>query len=107
MEPVSFAYVDVVDRSLATDEVVFYRLNYATFPHRKALGWMGFVPAEVAPAQLPLAAQLVPVAGKGTVIVAVDAPFDLNDPAHIRRANQVEMDMVDLGLLPVTDPNYR
>lgn len=106
-EPVTFGYVNVRDRAAGTGRVVTYRLNYATFPHRRALGWMGFVPAEVAPAQLPLAAELVSVAGKGTVIVAVDAPFDLNDPAHIRRANQVEMDMVDLGLLPVTDPDYR
>lgn len=105
-EPVSFAYVDVFDPPPGEKLLKSYGFDFATFPHRKCLGWMGFVPQVVTAEQLPLAAELVPVPGKGTVIVAVNEPFDLNNMQHIQRANQIEMDMVDHDLLPVTDPSF-
>lgn len=105
-EPVTFAYANVMAKAPDRKFPVSYRADFATFPHRKCLGWMGFVPQVVTAEQLPLAAELVPVPGKGTVIVAVNEPFDLNNMQHIQRANQIEMDMVDHDLLPVTDPSF-
>lgn len=104
-EPTTFAYADVFARTPDRKFPKSYHANFATFPHRKCLGWMGFVPTEVTSEQLPLAARVEHIAGKGTLIVSVDEVFDLNNKDHIKRANQVEMDMVDAGLLPVTDPS--
>ncbi|WXF83173.1 hypothetical protein WDV90_17795 [Xanthomonas translucens pv. undulosa] len=55
--------------------------------------------------QLPLAADILPANG-GSIIVATQEPFDLSNKEHIKRANQIEMDMNDLGLLAVTDPTF-
>ncbi|WP_428960032.1 Imm52 family immunity protein [Xanthomonas oryzae] len=80
-----------------------YMMDRQLFPHRRWLGWMGFVPHIVEPKHLPEAASLIPVGTKGTVIVAVDECFDLNNPAHLKRAHQVEARMAHVGLLDVTD----
>jgi hypothetical protein len=106
--PVNFAFVDVFDRKPMSDDPVekaSYRADFATFPHRQCLGWMAYVPQVVTEAELPLAAHIIPAKG-GTIIVAVDEPFDLANKEHIKRANQIEMDMSDLGLLPVIDPSF-
>lgn len=50
------------------------------------------------------AAELLPIPNKGTVVVAVDEAFDLNNKAHIKQANIVEMRLADLDLLPVIGP---
>ena len=73
------------------------------FPHRRWLGWMGFVPHKVESRHLPEAAELIPVSDKGTVIVAVNECFDLHNPDHIKKAHEVESRMAFLGLLEVTD----
>ncbi|QRN43036.1 hypothetical protein GDR29_22165 [Xanthomonas oryzae pv. oryzae] len=52
---------------------------------------------------IPEAAALIPVGTKGTVIVAVDECFDLNNPDHLKRAHRVEARMAHIGLLDVTD----
>lgn len=104
LEDVQYAFIDVLDRVPDKPRPTTYRVSYATFPHRKCIGWMGFVPEKVTAEQLPSAAELIDIPRKGTVIVAVNEPFDLNNKAHIKQANIVEMELVDLGLLPVTDP---
>ncbi len=73
------------------------------FPHRRWLGWMGFVPHKVEPRHIPEAAELIPVGDKGTVIVAVNECFDLHNPLHIKKAHEVEARMAHIGLLDVTD----
>ncbi|MCT8272692.1 Imm52 family immunity protein [Xanthomonas translucens] len=80
-----------------------YAFDHQLFPHRRWLGWMGFVPHMVEPRHIPEAAELIPVGRKGTVIVAVDECFDLHNPAHLKRAHEVEARMAHLGLLEVTD----
>ncbi|WP_269792433.1 Imm52 family immunity protein [Stenotrophomonas sp. Iso1] len=99
----TFAFADVYDK--VDGEFQYYKSKYATFPHRQCLGWMAYVPQVVTMEQLPLAARIIPAEG-GSIIVAVDEPFDLANKAHIKRANQIEMDMCDLGLLAVTDPSF-
>lgn len=102
-EPTTFVFANVRDRIPPSKAVVWYSSAFATFPHRKCLGWMGFVPQKVTAEQLPLAAEVKTIPARGTLIVSVDAAFDLNNKEHIKRANQVEMDMLDAGLLAVTD----
>ncbi|MBA0432005.1 MULTISPECIES: Imm52 family immunity protein [Stenotrophomonas] len=80
-----------------------YYLNHRLFPHRRWLGWMGFVPVLVPHRFIPEAAKMEVVKGRGTIIVAVDEPFDLHNPDHIKRAHQVELRMANAGLLDVTD----
>ncbi|MFC7519697.1 Imm52 family immunity protein [Xanthomonas populi] len=104
----NFAYVDIYDNAPSPEEPgdkTSYRASLATFPHRQCLGWMAYVAQVVTKQQLPLAADIVPVKG-GSIIVAVDEPFDLANKEHIKRANQIEMDMNDLGLLAVIDPTF-
>ncbi|NWC11523.1 immunity 52 family protein [Pseudomonas agarici] len=106
IEHASFAYVDVIARIKNHKSPKTFKRIFATFPHRKCLGWMAFVPKIVTAEQLPLAAELINIPKKGTIIVAVNDPFDLTNMAHIRRTNEIEMDMVDLDLLPLTDPSF-
>lgn len=105
---VEYAFVNVWDNDPDPEEPgdkTSYRASFATFPHRQCLGWMAYVPHVVTMEQLPLAARIIPAEG-GSIIVAVDEPFDLANKDHIKRANQIEMDMSDLGLLPVIDPSF-
>jgi hypothetical protein len=99
----TFAFADVYDK--VDGEFQYYKTTYATFPHRKCVGWMAYVRETVSQQQLPLAAALLPAPG-GTIVVSVDQAFDLANKEHIKRANQIEMDMSDLGLLPVIDPSF-
>ncbi|UXW01100.1 Imm52 family immunity protein [Xanthomonas oryzae] len=80
-----------------------YMMDRQLFPHRRWLGWMGFVPHAVEPKHIPEAAALIPIARRGTVIIAVNECFDLNNPDHLKRAHQVEARMAHVGLLDVTD----
>ncbi|NZA24920.1 immunity 52 family protein [Luteimonas sp. SJ-92] len=105
LEDVQFAFVNVRDRVPDKPRPTTYLVSYAAFPHRKALGWMGYVPRRVTADQLPSAAELAQVPGKGTIVVAVNEAFSLSNKAHIKQANIVEMELVDLGLLPVIDPS--
>ena len=98
-----FAFADVYDK--VDGEFQYYKSKYATFPHRKCVGWMAYVPKTVTQQQLPLAAAVLPAPG-GSIVVTVDQAFDLANKDHIQRANEVEMDMNDLGLLPVIDPTF-
>lgn len=100
---VEFAFVNVYDK--VNGSFQYYSADYATFPHRRCLGWMAYVPMEVTREQLPLAANIVATKG-GSIIMALNEVFDLANKEHIKRANQIEMDMNDLGLLAVTDPTF-
>ncbi|QRD62797.1 immunity 52 family protein (plasmid) [Xanthomonas citri pv. citri] len=97
-----FAFVNVYDR--VDGALQYYRPSYATFPHRQCLGWMCYVPKAVSKEQLPLAADVIQIKS-GTIVVAVAETFDMTNREHIKRANQIEMDMNDLGLLAVLDPS--
>lgn len=99
----TFAFADVYDK--VDGEFQYYKTTYATFPHRKCVGWMAYVRQTVTPQQLPLAAAILPAPG-GSIVVSVDQAFDLANKDHIQRANEVEMDMNDLGLLDVTEPTF-
>jgi len=99
----TFAYANVYDK--VDGQFQFYRTTYAAFPHRQCVGWMAYVRTVLASEQLPIAAAVIPAPG-GSIVVSVDEAFNLANKDHIQRANQVEMDMNDMGLLAVTDPSF-
>lgn len=85
----------------------YYGVDHRVFPHREFLGWMGFVKGDIESRQLPEADELIPLHEKGgTVIVAVADAFDVHNPAHVEKAQRVEMRLVDIDALPVTDPRF-
>ncbi|HDS1127324.1 TPA: immunity 52 family protein [Stenotrophomonas maltophilia] len=99
----TFMATDVVCPAATGKRYETYYLNHRLFPHRRWLGWMGFVPVLVPHRFIPEAAKMEVVKGRGTIIVTVDEPFDLHNPDHIKRAHQVELRMANAGLLDVTD----
>ncbi|SFS02055.1 Immunity protein 52 [Stenotrophomonas maltophilia] len=98
--PISFAQTNVQQR--VDGQLLLYSRDRAPFPHREFLGWMGYVDTPLTEHQIPAAARLERC-GNGTLILATDV-LDLSDPHAVQQANQVEMSLVDLGLLPVIDP---
>jgi hypothetical protein len=85
----------------------YYGVDHRVFPHREFLGWMGFVKDDIRSHQVPEADELIPLREKGgTMIVAVADAFDVHNPAHIEKAQRVEMRLVDIDRLPVTDPRF-
>lgn len=82
----------------------FYDDN-KVFKDRPGVGWMLYLPKILTVQQVPEASALIPVMKDkkqiGTIIVSVtDAPFDINNPEHIRIANSIEIRLVDQDLLP-------
>lgn len=75
------------------------------FPDRLAVGWMLYVPHIVLTKLIPEAARVVPVMDgenqKGTIIVSTEEIFDGKKREHIGKANDIEIKLLDLGLLPL------
>jgi hypothetical protein len=75
------------------------------FPDRIPVGWMIYVPHIIMPNLITEAAKVVPVMDgdkqKGTIIVSTEEIFDGNNKEHIGRANDIEIKLLDLGLLPL------
>jgi len=75
------------------------------FPDRLAVGWMLYTPHIVRPELIPEVAKLIPVVDngkqKGTIIISTDEPFDGSNNEHIAKANDIEIKLLDLGLLPL------
>lgn len=99
--PITFAQTNV--QQLVEGELLLHSVDRAPLPHREFLGWMGYVDAPLTQEQVPAAARLER-RGAGTLILATEV-LDLADAHAVKQANQVEMSLVDLGLLPVTDPS--
>ncbi|WP_241767190.1 Imm52 family immunity protein [Buttiauxella noackiae] len=75
------------------------------FPDRLSVGWMLYIPHVLLPELIPEAARVVPVMDgekqKGTIIVSTEEIFDGNNKEHIGKANDIEIKLLDLGLLPL------
>lgn len=86
---VSFASLDIkqAQRPYWRPSADLYRTHGHTVSDRACLGWMGFVPSVLARADVPQAADLIPVPEKGgSLVVAVRDTFDVNNPQHIAQA---------------------
>lgn len=66
---------------------------------------MLFIPAIILPNLIPGAARVVPVLKDskqiGTIVVSTEEIFDGNNKEHIGKANDIEIRLLDLGLLPL------
>ncbi|HFQ8226980.1 TPA: hypothetical protein ACHTCC_003038 [Citrobacter freundii] len=75
------------------------------FPDRLSVGWMLFIPAIVLPCLIPEAARVLPVIKNdkkiGTIIVSTEDIFDGKNEDHIAKSNDIEIKLLDLGLLPL------
>ncbi|KSB71483.1 hypothetical protein LFZ49_15690 [Salmonella enterica subsp. arizonae serovar 62:z36:- str. 5335/86] len=75
------------------------------FPDRLSVGWMIYIPHIIFPELIPEAARVVPVIKEnkqiGTIIVSTEEIFDGNNKEHIGKANDIEIKLLDLGLLPL------
>jgi hypothetical protein len=84
----------------------FWYVEKKVFKDRPGVGWMIYLPKVLTTQQVPEARMLVPVMGNGkkqlgTIIVSVtDEPFSLENPAHVKIANDIEVRLVDQDLLP-------
>ncbi|NHB90608.1 Imm52 family immunity protein [Photorhabdus cinerea] len=75
------------------------------FPDRLSAGWMIYLPFVIDPALLPMAAEILPIANDkeqpGTLIITKKGIFDGENQDDIDKANDVEIQLLNLGLLPL------
>ncbi|HDT2096864.1 TPA: immunity 52 family protein [Enterobacter roggenkampii] len=66
---------------------------------------MLFIPAVLLPNLIPEAARVVPVIKNdkqiGTIVVSTEDVFDGNNKEHIAKSNDIEIRLLDLGVLPL------
>ncbi|KOY61369.1 hypothetical protein AM629_14235 [Photorhabdus heterorhabditis] len=75
------------------------------FPDRLSAGWMIYLPFVIDPALLPMAAEILPIANDkeqlGTLIITKQGIFDGENQDDIDKANDIEIQLLNLGLLPL------
>ncbi|ELY6206101.1 immunity 52 family protein, partial [Cronobacter sakazakii] len=83
----------------------YWNANKNVFPDRMYVGWMIYIPEIILPDLITEASTVIPVvvAEKqiGTIVVSTDDIFDGNNIEHIRKANDIEIRLLDLGFLPL------
>ncbi|WP_416260541.1 Imm52 family immunity protein [Gibbsiella quercinecans] len=90
---------------LAINGSEYQEVYKQVFPDRITCGWMLYIPHVVLSELIPEAARIVPVMDgqkqKGTIVVSTEEIFDGNNKEHIGKANDIEIKLLDLGLLPL------
>lgn len=90
---------------IAVDSKGYSLQERNVFPDRMYVGWMLYIPHIVLPHLAPQAAKVVAVMEggiqKGTIIVSTEDIFDGSNKEHIAKANDLEIRLLDLGLLPL------
>ncbi|MQL49560.1 hypothetical protein GEA64_17090 [Photorhabdus khanii] len=75
------------------------------FPDRLGVGWMLYQPRVIDKSSLPMAEEVLPVYQHdqqiGTLIITKKGIFDGRNQDDIDKSNDVEIQLVDLGLLPL------
>ncbi|MCU0910248.1 MAG: Imm52 family immunity protein [Rhodobacteraceae bacterium] len=79
-----------------------YPIHDAVFDHRAWAGWMGWFPVRIDPVALPDFALTFPI-GPGTLVAAQETNVITTDPAQVARAQEVEIALVELGVLPTQE----
>lgn len=90
---------------IKVDSKGYWRNDCNVFPDRVYVGWMLYLPHIVLPELIPEASKIVPLFDgekqKGTIVVSTEEIFDGNNKEHIGKANDIEIRLLDLGLLPL------
>ncbi|PHM45105.1 hypothetical protein Xmau_01312 [Xenorhabdus mauleonii] len=75
------------------------------FPDRLSAGWMLYLPTEIDPALVSMAEEILSISDKedqiGTLIITTKEIFDIENKEHINKANDIEICLRDLQLLPL------
>ncbi|MBS9442954.1 Imm52 family immunity protein [Photorhabdus heterorhabditis] len=75
------------------------------FPDRLSAGWMIYLPFVIDPALLPMADEILPITNDkeqlGTLIITKQGIFDGENQDDIDKANDIEIQLLNLGLLPL------
>ncbi|WP_334223452.1 immunity 52 family protein [Photorhabdus bodei] len=75
------------------------------FPDRLSAGWMLYLPIEIDPTLVPMAEEIIPVSDKndkkGSLIITTKDIFDIENQKHINKANDIEICLRDLQILPL------
>ncbi|MBS9437808.1 hypothetical protein EAE91_11715 [Photorhabdus noenieputensis] len=75
------------------------------FPDRLSAGWMIYLPFVIDPSLLPMADEILPIANDkeqlGTLIITKKGIFNGENQDDIDKANDVEIQLLNLGLLPL------
>lgn len=79
--------------------------DHTVFEDRPPVSWMVYLPFVIDTHHAPEASALIPILDqektqKGTIVVSVIESFDVDNPEHIKRANQLEVRLADQDLLP-------
>lgn len=100
VESGGYSFSEIIPKENGYDEV--YK---KVFPDRISCGWMLFIPAIILPDLIPEAVKVIPVLKDnkqiGTIVVSTEEIFDGNNKDHIGKANDIEIKLLDLGLLPL------
>ncbi|WP_416260538.1 hypothetical protein [Gibbsiella quercinecans] len=95
-----YSFSEIIPKENGYDEV--YK---KVFPDRISCGWMLFVPAIIFPNFIPEAGRVVPIIKNdkqiGTIVVSTEDVFDGNNKEHIAKSNDIEIRLLDLGMLPL------
>ncbi|OHV57244.1 hypothetical protein BB987_21180, partial [Photorhabdus temperata] len=75
------------------------------FPDRLSAGWMLCLPIEIDPTLVPIAEEIISVSDKnhkkGSLIITTKDIFDIENQEHINKANDIEICLRDLQILPL------
>ncbi|HEQ1859567.1 TPA: immunity 52 family protein [Providencia alcalifaciens] len=87
-----------------------YRYNDKNvFPDKLPVGWMLYLNKKITQQQVPMAAQLIHIDNEknhGTLIISTDHVFNGENKEDIRKANEIEIQLAELGLLPLIREIY-
>ena len=90
---------------ISIDSNGYNLLGRNVFPDRLAVGWILYIPNTILTELIPEAARVVPIIEgerqKGTIVVSTEEIFDGNNKEHIGKSNDIEIKLLDLGLLPL------
>ncbi|PHM50527.1 Imm52 family immunity protein [Xenorhabdus miraniensis] len=75
------------------------------FPDRIHAGWMLYLPIKIDYALVPMAEEIISVTDKngekGSLIITTKEIFNIENQNHINKANDIEICLRDLGILPL------
>ncbi|KMW71208.1 hypothetical protein TI10_21650 [Photorhabdus luminescens subsp. luminescens] len=75
------------------------------FPDRVYAGWMLYLPIEIDPTLVPMAEEIISISDKndkkGSLIITTKDIFDIENQEHINKANDIEICLRSLQILPL------